>query len=204
MNLLKSTKVSSAPKTSMPVKSVSAKSTPEKGVEKKLTKNVVDKSEKSTTGVESVKKVWGKNKSKSITDQGNQNTTNGVTDRNKIVKPSDKNDTDKNAPEKGALDNNVAEKTEKPDKEALKRILMEKLNPDYDVITDEDWPAKTVNELGIFKQCETDEPEAPFGQILLWCCCSDDNNNSAVKNGQVHTYLCFYLNLIPLVKVINV
>lgn len=197
MNVLKSTKVSSTPKTSMPVKSVSAKPTPEKGVEKKVTKNVVDKSGKSTPSVDNKVQdktaVLGKYKSKTITDQGNKNATNGVVAKNKMVKPSDKN-----APEKGALDNKLPEK---PDKETLKRILMEKLNPDYDDITDEDWPAKTVNELAVFKQCENDEPEIPFGQVLLVCCCPDGNNNNAVKNGEVHTR--FYFNHTPLVKVIN-
>ncbi|XP_026317237.1 uncharacterized protein LOC113228206 isoform X1 [Hyposmocoma kahamanoa] len=168
----------------MPVKSVSAKPTPEKGVEKKVAKNVVDKSGKSTPSVDNKVQdkiaVLGKYKSKSITDQCNKNATNGVVDKNKMVKPSDKN-----APEKGALDNTLPEKSEKPDKETLKRILMEKLNPDYDDITEEDWPAKTVNELEVFKQCENDEPEIPFGQVLLVCCCPDGNNNNAVKNGEM-------------------
>lgn len=181
MNQLKNTKVSSA-KTSMPVKSVSTK--PEKGVEKKLSKNVVDKSEKNTPGVDK-NAVLEKNKLKNIIDKGNKNTSNGNTHKDKIDKPSNNSVTDKSAPEKGALDNDVAEKSKKPDMETLKRQLMEKLNPDYDVVTDEDWPAKTVNELGIYKPCADDEPEIPFGQILLLCCCPDDNNNNAVKNGEV-------------------
>lgn len=188
MNQLKSIKASSAPKTSMPVKSVSTK--PEKSVEKKLTKNVVDKSEKNTPRVEKTVQdktaLLDKNKSKNITDKANKNTSNGVTNKDKIDKPSDKS-----APEKGALDNDVAEKSKKPDMEALKKQLMEKLNPDYDEVTDEDWPAKTVNELGIFKPCEEDEPENPFGQLLMFCCCPDDNNNNAVKNGEVH--MCVFI-----------
>lgn len=195
MNQLKNTKVSSAPKTSMPVKSVSVKSTSEKGVEKKVKKNVVDKSEKSKPGVD--KKIedkiamLDKDKSKIITDKGNTKTTNGITDKNKKVKTSDKNVTDKSAPEKGALDNDIAEKSEKPDKETLIKMLMKKLNPDYDVITDDDWPAKTVHMPEIYKPCEDDEPKNPFGQVLLLCCCPDDNNNidKAVKNGEVHNML---------------
>lgn len=193
MNQLKSTNVSSTPKTSMPVKSVSAKPTPDKGVEKKVTKNANDKSEKITPGadkkVQDKTVVLGKYKSKTLTELSNKNAPNGVADKNKTVKPTDINVTDKNAPEKGALDNNVAEKSDKPDKETLKRMLMEKLNPDYDDVTEEDWPAKTVNELGVLKQSENDDPENPFGLVLLMCCCPDANNNNAVKYGEVCVFI---------------
>lgn len=199
MNLLKNTKGSSAPKTSMPVKSVSSKPTPEKGVEKNVTKNVVDKSEKTTPGVDKKIQdkigVLNKNKLKSITDKGDKKIDNEVTNKNKIIKSSDKNAIDKSAPEKGALDNKVAEKTENTYKETVKKTLMEKLYPNYDVVTDEDWPAKTVNELGVAKQCEDVEPDNPFGEVLLLCRCPDNNNNDkAVKNGEV--YMCIFISII--------
>lgn len=187
MNQLKNTKVSSAPKTNMPVKSVSAKPTADKVVEKNLKKNVVDKSEKPPSGVDKKTQdkigVLDKNKLKSITDKGDKKTDNEVTNKNKIIKPSDKN-----APEKGALDNKVAEKVDKLDKETREKIFMEKVNPNYDDVTEEDWPGKTVNELGLAKQFEDiTDVENAFGEILLFCCCPDNNNN-AVKNGEVYVY----------------